>query len=214
MARRLVFACCALGLFLAGSAPAETDDGAQSEPDDFKRSGFYLGAGFTWAFHWMPDLDDDLAVTIRTSGSPGFNVLGGYRAFSWLGAEIEYEYIDGFENKVSGMTAFRLRYHVVTANAKFILPVLDRFQPYFLLGVGFSVGDVSDRAGVGLGLDGSEIGFAGRVHLGLDTYITKHFLFNVSVGGVFPTLTIPNSAGTDIDQLFYIPIQGGFQYRF
>jgi opacity protein-like surface antigen len=125
MVSKLGFAVLALALVVAGGAQADDESG----DDDFTRRGFYLGAGFTWAFHSFPGLDEDLATTVRSGNSPGFQVLGGYRFFSWLGAEFEYEYIDGFENKVAGETAFRLRHHMVTANAKLILPIIQRFQP-------------------------------------------------------------------------------------
>ena len=67
-------------------------------------------------------------------------------------------------------------------------------------------------------LDDCSVGFAGRVGVGLDTYITEHWLVNVEGGLVTPTTEIENSnpapqAG-DLSALFQIPIQVGVQYRF
>ena len=49
---------------------------------------------------------------------------------------------------------------------------------------------------------------------GLDFYITKNWLLNVEAGAVIPTNEVKNSLGDDLEELFYVPIQLGVQYRF
>ncbi len=185
------------------------------EADDYNRPGWYLGAGGTWAAHWWKAPEDPLnSPTIRTHNSFGFNVRGGYRVKRWLAAELEYEWLDGFDNKVDGSTIFKLRTHVITANAKFLCPGLGRFQPYVLLGAGAAIFDIDDQTLWAAGLESSSAGFAARATAGLDFYVTKNWLLNVEAGAAIPTNEVENSNGDDLEELFYIPIQLGFQYRF
>ena len=41
-----------------------------------------------------------------------------------------------------------------------------------------------------------------------------NWLLNLEAGAVIPTNEVDNSAGGDLEELFYVPIQLGFQYRF
>ena len=116
---------------------------ALAQSQDYARPGFYLGAGGTYAFHWFPgDFDEDLSggPTVRSSDSGGFNLQGGYRVNSWFGAELEYEWMEGFGNRtdLDGNIA-KLRSHLVTVNGKFLYSGWGRWQPYGLLGVGVSI---------------------------------------------------------------------------
>lgn len=183
--------------------------------EGYDRPGWYLGAGGTYAFHWFPgDFDGDVGATTKTENTGGVNARAGYRFNSWAATELEYEWLDGFENKVVGSRVFDLGYHVITANGKLLYPAWGRFQPYGLLGVGVEIIDVSRRAGLGAGLDNNGVGFAGRVGAGLDVYITQHWLVNVGVDAVLSSTQIKNSIGKDLSNLFYIPVQAGVQFRF
>jgi opacity protein-like surface antigen len=190
--------------------------GFADDGDDFTRPGWYLGAGGTWAPHWWhaPEGALNASSSVKTKNSFGFNVRGGYRLKSWLAAELEYEWLDGFDNKVNDSTVFELRTHVVTVNAKLLCPAWSRFQPYLLFGAGAAIFDVNDRNGLGAGLESSSAGFAFRATAGLDVYLTKNWLLNVEAGTVIPTNEVKNSNGDDLEELFYVPIQLGFQYRF
>jgi opacity protein-like surface antigen len=189
--------------------------GFADDGDDYARAGWYLGAGGTWAPHWWKAPEDPLSSpTIKTHNSFGFHVRGGYRIKRWLAGELEYEWLDGFDNKVSGVTIFKLRTHVITANAKFLCPGLGRFQPYLLLGAGAAIFDIDDQNLWGAGLESTSAGFALRGTGGLDFYITKNWLLNFEAGALIATNEVENSAGDDLEELFYIPIQVGFQYRF
>lgn len=193
---------------------------AQAEPGDgFARPGGYIGIGGTYAFHWFPgNFDEDVTggPAVKTENGGGLNVRGGYRFNSWAALEGEYEWIAGFENKVPGQKLFDLSYHTVTANGKFIYPGWGRFQPYGLVGIGFTILDLDDQAAQGLFLDDTTVGFATRFGAGLDVYLSENWLFNAAVEMQVSTATIENSnpVGNDVGSLFYIPVQFGFQYRF
>jgi len=193
--------------------------GFAAADDDYARPGGYLGIGGTYAFHWFPgNFDDDVTggTAVKTENGGGLNVRGGYRFNSWAALEAEYEWIAGFENKVAGSKIFDLSYHTVTANGKFVYPGWGRFQPYGLVGVGFTVLLLDSRRDQGSSLDDSTVGFAGRVGAGLDVYLTQSWLLNVAIEAQLNTAQIDNSssAGSDVGSLFYIPLQFGVQYRF
>ena len=199
---------CALLCLLPGMAVAE---------DEFTRPGWYLGVGGTYAFHWYPgNYDDDVGATTKTENTGGVNAQAGYRFNTWAAAELEYEWLDGFENLVAGSEVFTLTSHVVTVNGRFLYPGWGRFQPYAVVGVGASIYEVNERAGLGATLDNSGIGFAARIGAGLDVYINEFWLLNVGIDAVIPTTTIDNGnpAGGNLSNLFYIPVQAGLQFRF
>jgi opacity protein-like surface antigen len=193
--------------------------GLAQAQDDYARPGGYIGLGGTYAFHWFPgNFDNDVTggTAVKTENSAGLNVRGGYRFNSWAALEGEYEWVSGFENKVGGAKIFDLTYHTFTANGKFLYPGWGRFQPYGLLGVGFAVLQVDSRSGAGATLDGSAVGFAGRVGAGLDVYLSENWLLNAGIDLQLNTAQIDNSSGVgkDVGTLFYVPVQFGVQYRF
>jgi opacity protein-like surface antigen len=193
--------------------------GLAAADDDFARPGGFIGIGGTYAFHWFPgNFDDDVTggTAVKTENGGGLNVRGGYRFNSWAALEGEYEWVSNFENKVSGSKIFDMSYHTVTANGKFFYPGWGRFQPYGLIGAGFTVLLLDSRRSFGRFLDDSSVGFAGRVGAGLDVYLTESWLLNVEIDGVFNTAKIDSSnpSGDDVGSLFYVPLQFGVQYRF
>ncbi|MGH8547603.1 MAG: outer membrane protein [Methylococcales bacterium] len=192
---------------------------AAGEMDDFARPGAYVGLGGTYAFHWFAgqSFDRNLGgqgVQVISSGSGGLNARAGYRVYPWFAAEVEYEWIDGFSNKIRGSNVATLTSHQLTVNGKFIYSDWGRFQPYGLLGVGLSIWEASDRLGSGSGLDATSVGLAGRVGLGLDAYVNENLLVNLGLDMALSTTRIDNSIGGALKNLFYIPIQFGVQYRF
>lgn len=87
--------------------------------DDFERPGTYVALGGTYAFHWFAgqSFDDDLGgrgVQVISSSSGGLNARAGYRVNRWFGAEVEYEWIDGFTNKIAGANVATLTSHQIT----------------------------------------------------------------------------------------------------
>lgn len=202
--------CVALLLWLLpASASAQAD---------YARSGPYLGLGGTYAFRWVPgDFDKDLGLgaTVRTDNTGGLNARAGYRVNRWLAAELEYEWLDGFDSKITGGNGgFTLTSHALTANGKLLYPGWGRFQPWMLVGVGLSIYDAQDRKGLASGLDGTSVGFGARLGFGLDAYITQSWLVNLGVEAFLDTTRIDNSIGGDLSEFWYVPIQLGIQYRF
>lgn len=193
--------------------------GLAAADDDFARPGWYLGLNGIYAFHWFPgNYDQDVTggTAVKTENSAGLNVRGGYRFNTWAAAELEYEWVSAFENKVAGSRIFDHTYHTVTANGKFLYPGWGRWQPYGLVGIGFSAFDISNRSGFGAALDSSAFGFALRAGAGMDIYLTPSWLFNVGLEVVYPTDSIGNAnpIGHDVSNLLYVPVQFGMQYRF
>ena len=83
-----------------------------------------------------------------------------------------------------------------------------------LFGAGVAIFDIDDRNPPADGLESSSVGFAARATAGLDFYITKNWLLNIEAGAVIPTNTLDVSGSNELEELFYVPIQLGFQYRF
>jgi opacity protein-like surface antigen len=209
MRLKSIFSVVAFACLLPAAGLA--DDG-----NEYARPGWYLGAGGTWAPHWWKAPEDplDAPASIKTHNSFGLNVRGGYRVNGWFAGELEYEWLNGFDNEMLGSTIFELSSHVITANAKFLCPGLGRFQPYVLFGGGLAIYEIDDQSWPAAGLEDSSTGFALRATGGLDFYITKNWLLNIEGGALIATNRIDNSLGGDLKELWYVPIQLGFQYRF
>ncbi len=206
----------AAGVLLACMLPGLA---AAQEPNDFDRTGGYLGLGGTYAFHWFAgrSFDRNLGgqgVQVISSSSGGLNARAGYRVNPWFAAEVEYEWVDGFTNKIAGVNVATLTSHQLTINGKFIYSDWGRLQPYGLVGVGLSIWEASDRTGRGSGLEATSAGLAGRVGFGLDAYVNEDFLVNLGLDMALSTTRIDNSVDGALKNLFYVPIQLGLQYRF
>lgn len=185
----------------------------------YERSGMYLGLGASYGFHWFAGHSFDRrlggrGVQVISSSSGGLNSRAGYRINSWLSTEVEYEWIEGITNKIAGTNVATLSSHQLTLNGKFVYPDWGRIQPYGLLGVGLSIWTASELQGRGARLDATNVGVAGRVGLGLDAYLNKNLLINLGLDMALSTTEINNSIDSDLENMFYIPIQLGIQYRF
>ena len=218
---------------LPGSARA--DDAPDSDP--FDRPGFYIGGGGTYQFNAFSsriedviedEVDDALPganADFNLDESGGFNALLGYRIWSWFALELQYEWVDEYDIDgsidapvpVSGKL-YSIEGHTLTANTKWIIPFW-RIQPYFLIGGGAAMSDVSTgnlaAALTALGADiddGKHLKPAARGGLGLDLYITEHILVNAQASVVVTTLQNPDIG--DVDDLNYMSFAAGLQYRF
>ena len=197
-----------LGL-LPGLAFGDDDEG-------FSHSGLYIGVGGTYVTDtFESDLEGALdpvlpGVSVDIDESWGINAVVGYRILPFLAAEVEYEWIDEFDIKLSGIKALSLEAQSVTANLKWIVPTW-RIQPYLLTGAGFTRWKIKDK--VGLGISETSTDFAGRLGAGLDLYITKHILLTMGANAVLSTTDF-SVAGQDVDPIFYVGGQAGIQYRF
>lgn len=143
---------------IAVALPAFAED-EEYEPEseiDFARSGPYLAASV--AFGW-PKFRDEISrdLEILTSRpraneghaeeadqGKGLNVKVGYRFHPRFAAEVQYEWLDGFEISIDPLNGNRPVLEpyqnrdvdfVVTANLKFYV-FKGRFQPFLVGGVG------------------------------------------------------------------------------
>jgi opacity protein-like surface antigen len=175
---------------------------SQATADDFDRPGAYIGVNGVYAIslfqndiNELAGLDDDFNL----GDSPGVNARLGYRIFSWFAVEAEYEWVQSMDLKVLDLDIGDFKPNTVTANLKFILPVW-RIQPYLLMGGGVAIWDIDSPI-----QNQSSTGFAGRVGLGIDTYLTKHWVFNLEATGVLNTNDIdPSKISNDITDISHL----------
>lgn len=184
--------------------------------DDFTRPGPYVGVGGVYTLNnLIEDQVEDAfpGVDVDVDDSAGVNAVVGYRMVSFLAAELQYEYVDGFDISAFGTKAITVRAHTFTGNLKVIAPIW-RTQPYLLAGAGVVRWDFDDKLGVGIS-DG-ETAFAGRVGTGIDIFLTPNIVVNAGVDAVLTDTSLNTSfpGGEDVDYLFYITAGGGLQYRF
>jgi opacity protein-like surface antigen len=189
---------------------------AAADDDDFSRSGAYVGIGGVYTLNSLiEDQVDDAfpGFDIDVDDSAGVSAVLGYRMLPFLSAELQYEYIDGFDISAAGTKLVTVRAHTVTGNLKAIAPIW-RVQPYLLAGAGVVRWDFDDKTGLGL-VSGGETAFAGRVGAGADLYLTRNIVLNAGVNAVLTDTSIDAlPGGDDIDYLFYITAGGSLQYRF
>jgi hypothetical protein len=188
---------------------------SRAAADDFDRPGAYIGVNGVYAISLFQDDINELAGLddhFDLGDSPGVNARLGYRVFSWFAVEAEYEWVQSMDLKVLDVDLGDFKPNTVTANLKFILPVW-RIQPYLLMGGGVAIWDIESPI-----QNQSSTGFAGRVGLGIDTYLTKHWVFNLEATGVLNTNDIdPSKISndiTDISHLYYFSMSAGITYRF
>lgn len=219
----------------AGSAGAAGDDAV----DPFDRPGPYVNVGGSFAYNFFDAqieefLEDELGQegSVEIDESGGLNARVGYRAASWFAAELAYEWIDRYDIEVGGDLGpggsalsgklYDIEGHTLTLNTRWIVPVW-RIQPYLLIGAGYSFYDVN-RGPIAPLLeaqdsdieiqDGNRGAFAGRVGLGIDWHLTDHFVLQTEATALVTTedFDAPNEGA--IDDLYYLSLAAGLQYRF
>src|SRR5262249_33149286 len=110
---------------------------AQDESADFAHLGPYLGLGLAYTipvFH-LGTLEDIIGVDIDTSSSLGFDARGGYRFHPNFAAELDFQYYSNFTAGALGFDLVDVDGWSLTGNLKGY-PLLGRFQPYGLFGLG------------------------------------------------------------------------------
>jgi opacity protein-like surface antigen len=173
---------------------------AQATEPDYAETGFYLGVGAAYAwdqFDAFGSLEPDIAV--------GVDAWGGYRFLSFLAAELQVEYLNGFDVHIPGIfyypsTKIEAEAVTFTGNLKAYLP-LGRFQPFIMSGVG--LGHFEFEVGRS---ENSETDFAARFGGGIDFYVTEALALQLSSSYVLQT--------GDLDGLDYVSLVAGLQYRF
>jgi opacity protein-like surface antigen len=202
-------------LLVLGASIALLPGLARAEWGEFTHSGLYLGAGglFTQNGLIEDQISDALPIGISVDDSWGIDAVLGYRAFSFLAAELEYEYVNGYDISASGVKLASLQSNVLTANLKAIMPFW-RIQPYLLGGVGFVNTKIDDKLGVGLPSETTDL--AGRLGGGIDVHLTSRLVLNTGADVVLANTGLDSSipGSSDIDFLGYVSVGAGLQYRF
>lgn len=179
------------GTAFAAEAPARADYG---------RTGWYLGGGGTYA---IESFDTGHGGLLTVDDSAGAKVLGGYRVHPNFAAELDVDYLHGFDVDVGGARVGSIRGVATTVNGKGYLTT-GRVQPYGVAGVGgLWVAGLDASLDNVLGLNG---GFLARFGGGLDVYATEHVVLNAEASYDLPT--------GNVESLRFVPITLGAQYRF
>lgn len=227
------------GLFLAILVLPSGAEAAGERDDPFDRRGPYVTLAGSYAFNFFDQqiedfLEDELgeqgSVDIDDSG--GINARVGYRVASWFAAELAYEWIDRYDVEVGGDLGpgggslsgklYDIEGHTLTLNTRWIVPVW-RIQPYLLLGAGFSHYDVGrgPLAGPLEAQDddieiegGSQTAFAGRLGLGIDFHLTEQIVLQTEATALLTADDFETPDAGAIDDLYYLSISAGLQYRF
>jgi opacity protein-like surface antigen len=166
----------ALLLGLLASTPAAAVEHEAFQP------GAYLGIGAVYAFESF-DFDSDRlqlgailgpGVELDYDDSAGVHLLLGYRSRAWLGIELVYEFLEGFDS-TRGTPRTEIDSHMFGLGAK-LYPLEGRLQPYLLAGLGAHLinTEVIDPT-VNKPFD-SDVGFVGRLGAGLAYELSRHWL--------------------------------------
>ena len=191
------------------------------DEDDFARRGWMLGVGGSYAVEvFEDDAESDFQKSLgpdprlSVDNSFGFSGHGGYRCHRRFSAEVEVEWLDGFDADLTqpGVDQLaKVEYDpvVITANVKGYF-LTGRYQPFLLLGAGAMTAETKIREPVGLAFTGidteSDEAFALRFGGGIDLYATENVVVTVDADYVMPF--------GNLDALDYITIGWGIQYRF
>jgi opacity protein-like surface antigen len=215
-------ACLILTFGFAVAAFAQ--DGEADEPGS-ARSGPYLGLSVAGA---LPNFaGSDMFVntsptrpSVQEEPSVGLNARAGWRIFSFLAAEAQYEWIDEWRIKTRDVTCVTADAQVVTGNLRLLVP-FRTVHPYLLAGVGaghFESKVTGKSLGAGFacepaageGSSESEWGLVGRFGGGFDIYLSPHLVVNLET----TTLYSEEDEVLGDSNWPYVSISGGFQYRF
>lgn len=222
MSARSCWGRLSLCFLLVCAAPLSA--AAQGEADEeWFANGWYVGLGGMYGVEFRADeamgpmVEAPLGAGIGASvdDSPGFASRLGWRQSSWLAAELQLDYLAGFDVRAQGIDWLSYRLLVMTVNAKFAAPMLGRLQPYGVVGVGLSKSWIDTS----FALDGAyaampnlqppddgAVGAAVRGGIGFDLYIAHGVALTTEASYVFPT--------GDNEKLDYLALEFGFSYSF
>jgi opacity protein-like surface antigen len=196
---------------------------AEDEIDeaDFARRGWLVGVSGSYAFEtFEDDAERDFqkvlgpAVNLSVDDSAGFNGRVGYRCHRRISAEVETEWLHGFDADLTqpGVDQLaKVEYDpiVITANVKGYF-LTGRYQPFLLVGAGAMTAETKIKNPVGLAFTGidddSDNAFAMRFGGGIDIYATENVAVTVDIDYVLPF--------GNLDHLDYVTIGWGVEYRF
>ena len=188
-------------LLIPGSAFAQAGTGGFLQGSS--RTGPYVGIGVAYALESfdLGELESASGTGLKAANSLGFSARLGYRLHAHLAAELAFEYYDNVDLDAVGVKSAEVDAWLLTGNVKaYLLP--GPLQPYALAGFGVLRADLPDILPLG---DKTEP--MARFGGGLDLYVTEKVVFNAEAAYVLPT-------GEDLEDLPFIPLVFGLQYRF
>jgi opacity protein-like surface antigen len=174
---------------------------------DFDRSGIYLGLAGSYAFDMA--LEDALLVyappvlSVKVKDSFGIQGRLGYRFIPHLAAEVQAEYLFGFDTKVDGEKVAKHTILTATANAK-VFAMTEDIQPFAIVGAGVLYANLGDDGGFDVSADA--VGPAMRAGAGIDLYLSENIVVSAETTYVLPFANV-----SDLD---YLSVGVGVQYRF
>ena len=185
---------------------------AAAGEEDYSRFGLYVGLGPSLV---VPRFDDEFTdwagAPADVDDSVGLVARFGLRMLPFLGAELQYEGVKGYDVELPDGSGFRMDSHTLTVNAKFYVPIW-RIQPYAMAGIGFTHYDIHNRFEL---KGGGSFALGGRVGGGLDLYLTRSLVINGEVSVVLTNgEMVDTPPGASIDGLHYLSAQLGLTYRF
>jgi opacity protein-like surface antigen len=184
--------------------------------DSYARPGFLLGGSGIYAADTSEgDLESALRkeraapVNFSLKDSFGFKSQAGYRCHPRFSAEVDVEWLDGFdgsafENGAGKVATIDFEPVVVTTNLK-AYALTGRYQPYALVGGGMMTVKVKTKDALGTDTE-TATNVAMRFGGGLDFYATEHVVLTLGVDYVLPF--------GDLEDLDYVSIGWGLRYRF
>jgi opacity protein-like surface antigen len=201
-----MFALVSLASLLAAPAFAGAPPPPPAEPaPGYGRTGPYLGiaGGVVIPTALEDELEDATGVGWEVGASGSVHARVGYRLHPHFALEAHFEYLTEYELEAFGTTVAEIEAWTVGLDGK--LPVLTgRAQPFLLIGLGAMHAELEDT--IGLGISEEDTGFAARFGGGVDFYATRELVVGMDVSYVLPT--------GDVEDLDYVSIGIGFQYRF
>ncbi len=129
--------------------------GEDAKQDEFARRGWLIGVAGSYAIEtFKDDAESDFqkllgpTASLSVDDSLGINGRAGYRCHRWFSAEVEVEWLNGFEADLSvagfSNTEIDIEPLVVTANMKGYI-LTGRYQPFLLVGGGVMTAEFKSR---------------------------------------------------------------------
>ena len=164
------------------------------DSSEYSRNGVYIGAGGMYAIENFSDTGG-----LSFDDSAGFNFRLGYRFHPHFAIEAEGERAIGFDLKQATLD---IETWTATLNAK-VFALTGRVQPFGVVGIG-AMNAKADSPLLISSVNETDVAF--RFGGGSDFYVTKNWVVNLEGSYVLPT--------GDVEDINYISLGGGLQYRF
>ena len=184
---------------------------AEEPPDDrFSREGGYLGLGSLFSFEVFQETDLQRQNSVGSANvhQPGFglNLRGGWRHSPHLATELLLDVIVDRDYTVDGSDS-ETREIASSFNLK--VPFLtQRVQPYAAAGMGVLYTKIANTT------EDDSVRFMLRGALGLDVYVTEHWVINMEGVYLYPTGKGHVALNTGKVRLDTVSVGAGFAYRF